>query len=174
MSNNQAGRVYPFAVVRLEKNWSAGALQWQAAITASTREELDQLMAEQVALYLYDCELQGQDPEAPKPEDELSLEPYRESDEPFDVVYVQPTSLSTASTAIEKALLDENVSKAELARRMNVPASTVSRITDPLYFGHTNNTLRAVADALGRDLEIHLKKRSTQPRRDHSSELNAH
>lgn len=66
---------YPFAVVRLECNWSAGALQWQSALTAPNRDDLN-------------------------------------------------------------------------------------RVTDPLYFGHTSKTLRAVADALGRDVRVRLERRS--------------
>lgn len=154
---------YPFAVVQLEHNWSAGALQWQAAITTASRDELNRLMAQQVALYLYDCELEGSSPSIPKPERELPLDTYRDNDHPFDVVYIEPAPLSTFAVAIEKAMREEGISQADLARRMRTPASVVSRITDPLYFGHTSKTLRAVADALGRDLRVTLEPRSSGP-----------
>lgn len=158
---------YPFAVVRLEHNWSAGALQWQAALTAPSRDELDHLMTEQVALYLHDCELEGRKPEAPEPESRLNLDAYREGGHDIEVVYVEPTPLSTFSLAIEKALREEGISQAELARRMGAPASVVSRIIDPLYFGHSSKTLRAVADALGRDIQVRLERRDKHgsPRR---------
>jgi len=163
---------YPFAIMRLEHNWSAGALQWQAALTAPTREELDSVMAEQVALYLHDCELEGHNPEAPKPESELPLDAYRDSGHPFEVVYVEPVPLSAFAIAIEKALAEDGISQAELARRMHAPASVVSRITDPLYFGHTSKTLRAVADALGRDIHVRLE-RKPRPPRQHRAEPRA-
>jgi hypothetical protein len=156
---------YPFAVVQLEKNWSAGALQWQAAITADTRSRLDQLMSEQVALYLHDCELAGRVPEEPMSHSSLELSAYHDSDYPFEVVYVEPAGLSDFAIAIEKALRDEGISQAELARRMNVPASVVSRITDPLYFGHTSRTIRGVAAALGRVLHVSLDRRPRSERR---------
>jgi len=156
---------YPFAVVRLDGNWSAGALQWQAALTAPTREELDQAMAEQVALYLHDSELEHRRPEAPKPEAELALDAYRDSGQAFEVVYVEAAPLSTFAIAIEKALQEDGISQAELARRMHVPASVISRITDPLYFGHTSKTMRAVAEALGREIHVRLERHPNQGRR---------
>ncbi len=162
---------YPFAVVRLERNWSAGALQWQAALTAEAREDLDRLMAEQVALYLHDRELEGRTPEAPKDEAELELSAYRDSGLHFEVVYVRPAPLSAFAVAIAEALRDEGISQAELARRMKVPPSVVSRITDPLYFGHTSRTLRGVAEALGRVLHVRLepppRKERGWPREHH-------
>lgn len=113
-------------------------------------------MAEQVALHLHDEAMSGRTPDSPKPKQELDVEHYREDGQEFEVVYVRPAPLSSAAVAIERALLEDGVSQAELARRMGAPRSTVSRITDPLYFGHTSNTLRAVADALGRELRIDL------------------
>ena len=163
---------YPFAIVRLEHNWSAGALQWQAALAATDRQELDRLMAEQVALYLHDCQLEGRKPEARKPESELPLDAYRDGGHPLEVVYVEPAPLSAFAVAIEKALAEEGISQAELARRMHAPASVISRITDPLYFGHTSKTLRAVADALGRDIHVHLE-RKPRPPRQHRAEPRA-
>jgi hypothetical protein len=148
---------YPFAVVRLQHNWSAGASQWSAAVTAPTREALDQRMAEAVAVYLHDLALEGQAPEAPKAEHCLDLSAYREAGEPCEVVYVAPAPLSAFAIAIERGLLEEGVSQAELARRMGVAASVVSRITVPLYFGHTSKAVRAVADALGREVHICLR-----------------
>lgn len=86
-----------------------------------------------------------------------SLRP-RDSDYPFEVTYVGVAPLSAFAMAIEKALQEEGISQAEVARRMQVSASVVSRITDPVYLGRTSRTLRAVADVLGRDIKIHLER----------------
>ncbi|MFN2323799.1 MAG: hypothetical protein ABR510_12680 [Trueperaceae bacterium] len=40
---------------------------------------------------------------------------------------------------------------------MGVARSVVSRLSDPLYFGHTTRTLRGVAAALNRRLSIDLE-----------------
>lgn len=69
---------------------------------------------------------------------------------------MRPAPLSAFAVAIESALREEGISQAELARRMSVPPSVVSRITGPLYFGHTSRTLRGVAEALGRELQVSL------------------
>lgn len=156
MSDEVPNRAYPFAVEHSDGSWSASALQWPAAIAAATRDELERLMAEQVALYLHDEVVEGRTPEPPKYEHQLNVAPYREDGEEFEVVFVSPAPLSSAAVAIDRALHEDGVSQAELARRMGVPRSTISRITDPLYSGHTTNTLRAVAEALGRKLRIDL------------------
>lgn len=163
--NEPSSCAYPFAVVHLEGTWNATALQWQAALAADSSDELHQLMAEQVALRLHDEAIAGHAPEQPLPEQELDVTHYREEGQAFDIVYVTPAPLSTAAVAIERALAEDGVSQAELARRMGVPPSSVSRIADPLYFGHTTNTLRAVAEALGRELRIEL----VAPRGDHGT-----
>lgn len=170
MTTHPTRRAYPFAIVRLEHNWSAGALQWQAALTAQDRDELYRRMAEQVALYLHDCELDGCRPDAPKAENALQLDAYLDSGYPFEVAYIEPAPLSSFSVAIEKALREEGITQAELARRMNTPASVVSRITDPLYFGHTSRTLRAVGDALGRDIQVRFERRPARRQRQSSTQ----
>jgi len=68
---------YPFATVQLEHNWSAGALRWQAAVTAATLEELYTEMEEVVQLHLEDSQ----------PEHEMSLANYLEY--PFEVRYIR-------------------------------------------------------------------------------------
>ena len=117
------------------------------------------------ALYLYDCELTNRAPEEPKPQDQIDLGAYRDGGLPFEVVYVEPARSSAFAMAIEKALQEEGISQADLARRLQVPASVVSRITDPLYFGHTSKTICRVADALDRVVNVSLEPRIDNDRR---------
>lgn len=60
--------------------------------------------------------------------------------------------------AIYRAMIEEGLSETELARRMGVSHTVANRISDPLYFGHTSNTLRKAARALGREIEVRLKE----------------
>lgn len=58
------------------------------------------------------------------------------------------------SLVIERAMREEGVSAGELARRLDVDARVVQRLTNPFYFGHSTRTLRAVAAALGKHLRV--------------------
>lgn len=151
-------RGYPFAVLQTNTGFAAGGLQFPAMATAATMAELQPLLEQQVALYLLDCSLDGNDPVAPKPEDQLDLQDYREEGEEPEIVYAEPAAMSVISIAIEEALRQEGIPYAELARRMDVPRSVITRITNPFYFGHTSRTLRSVAAALGRHVHVSIDK----------------
>ena len=142
---------YPFAVHATRTGLSASALQFPAMATADDRPELFRLLAEQVALYLLDARLEGRTPEPPLPAERLDRTVFGADAE---IVHVRPATVSVASEAIERALREEGLAYVELARRMNVPRSVESRITNPFYFGHTSRTLRQVAAALGRELRV--------------------
>lgn len=158
MAHSASTQAYPFAIVRTETGFSAGGLQFPSLATAETRAQLLELLREQVALHLLECGFEGRTPGAPKPGSELDLSDYHEEGDDPEVVYVDPAPVSVVSTAIERARREEGVSYAELARRMEVPRSVVTRITNPFYFGHTTRTLRSVAQALGREVHVSLDK----------------
>ncbi|MEX2502108.1 MAG: XRE family transcriptional regulator [Trueperaceae bacterium] len=163
---------YPFAVVRTATGVSAGALQFPAMATAASMDELLPLLEQQVALYLLDRHLEGDTPQPPKAATPSDLRDYEEEGDTPEVVYVQPAPMSVVSVAIERALREEGLSQAEMARRMNVPRSVVSRIVNPFYFGHSSRTLRSVATALGRDLHVSIDRpesRSDRTRREDAS-----
>ena len=153
-----SGVAYPFAVIQTPTGFAASALQFPSLATAATRAELDHLMREQVALYLLECRLESAVPSPPCAEEDLDLSDWSESGGEPDVVYVEPAAVNEASVAIERALREEGVAYAELARRMDAPASVVTRLTDPFYFGHTTRSLRKVAHALGRRLDVVLRR----------------
>lgn len=147
---------YPFALVRTGTGFSAGALQFAAAATAPTREALLARLAELVALHLAAARVAEVDAAPPLDPTRLDLTHYEAEGLAPDVVYVAPAAISEPSVAIARALRADGVSQAELARRMAIPRSVVTRLTDPLYFGHTTRTLRRVAEALGRHLRVSL------------------
>lgn len=150
----RAGAAYPFVVAATETGFAASALQFPSMATAATRAELDRLMSEQVALHLLGHRLDGTSPMAPKGEGELDLADWAGVEERPEVVYAVPAAVNEVSVAIEVALREQGVTYAELARRMGVPRSVVTRLTDPIYFGHTTRTLRNVAGAMGRTLRV--------------------
>lgn len=148
---------YPFALVRTETGFSAGGLQFAAAATAPTRAALQERLAQAVALHVAEARVSGAALEPPRDPAGLDLSDYAAEGLQPEVVYVRPAPISDASVAISRALRDDGISAAELARRLGVARSVVSRLTDPLYFGHTTRTLRGVAAALDRTLTITLE-----------------
>lgn len=161
-----SGVAYPFVVEETPTGFAASALQFPSLATAATRAELDRLMGEQAALYLLDCRLASTVPSHPCAEDDLDLSDWSEAGGEPEVVYVEPAAINEVSVAIERALREEGVAYAELARRMGASPSVVTRLTDPFYFGHTTRSLRTVARALGRRLDVALRRDEDATRRD--------
>jgi antitoxin HicB len=122
---------------------------------ADTRDATMKSLSEGLALALQDLHERGLPVPVPSDRANLNLDEY-EPEEPYEIVSVSPAKMNPVSIEIEKALESAGMTQAELARRMGVSRSVVSRITDPFYFGHTVSTLRRVADALGVDLEVRL------------------
>lgn len=149
---------YPVVLGPHRRNWSAGAVDFAAVTTADTRDELLRLAGEQVALHLLEHEVEGTVAPSPTQPQDLDLDYLDEFDENYEVVYVEPTKLSEFGTAIYKAMAEEGVSEAELARRLGASHTLANRISDPLYYGHTSNTLRKVAKALGREMVVILRR----------------
>lgn len=150
-------RAYPYAISMLERNWQAGALQWQAAITGATYEDVLRRCSEDLALHLFYAELDGERVPAPLPLEKLDLSGYEQDAAEgldYDVVYVEPARLSEPAVAIQRVMQAKGITKKELARRMGVTPSAVSRITDLLYFGHSTATLHKVVAALQEDLTV--------------------
>ena len=148
---------YPFALVPTPTGFSAGGLQFAAAVTAPSRANLLERLAQVVALHVADAAVSGIALEPPLDPEALDLGDYTAEGLEAEVVYVRPAAISDASIAIARALRAEGVTAAELARRLGVARSVVSRLTDPLYFGHSTRTLRGVATALNRRLTIELE-----------------
>lgn len=120
-----------------------------------SREATLQALSRGLALALQDLTELGLPPPTPCPSTELDLSDY-ELTEPYEIVEAAPAKMNPVSIEIERALESAGVTRTELARRMQVPRSVVSRITDPFYFGHSVRTVQRVADALNVRLEIRL------------------
>lgn len=155
MRENPTPIAYPFAIVRTQNGYSAAALDFPAMASADSEEELQELLSEQAALYLYEAELLGGDPPRPTTRPELDRRRSAEGSG-TEFVYVEPADTNYISLAIERAMREEGVSTVELARRLDTNVAVVQRLTDPFYFGHSTRTLRAVAAALGRKLRVSL------------------
>ena len=150
---------YPYLVAKMPHNWAAGGVQFASAITADTRDTLMQRIAEDVALRLFYAALDGNELPTPLPQTEDNrardeAEAYDPEGPDTELVYLGPARLSAHAAAILRGMQACHVNKAELARRMGVPRSVVSRLTNLLYFKHSAESLRRAAEAL--DLEIHL------------------
>lgn len=126
----------------------------------SSPEEALAGVRESLAVMLADLEMRGEPLPAPTPKEQLDVSEFG-PEEPYRFALVEPASLSPVSLAIEGALRRSGVSKAELARRMNIPRSTASRITDPFYWGHSSDTLRRVAEALNADMRVTFQPKET-------------
>lgn len=148
---------YPVLISRGDRNWSAGAIDFAILTTADTRDNLLRFAGEQIALHLLDQEIAGNTPTSPTSPENLDLVYLEELDDGYEVVYVEPAKLSEFGTAIYRAMAEDGVNEAELARRLGVSHTLANRISDPLYYGHTSNTLRKVAAALGREIVVSLK-----------------
>ena len=113
-----------------------------------TFEEAKKALEDGVAYYLAHLEVEGR----PFPKPSTGEEEVR--GDHLTRVEVQPSPVNPVSIEIEKAMRRKGISRSELARRMGVRPPMVTRILDPLYFGHTLTTLRRVAKALESDLEV--------------------
>lgn len=72
---------------------------------------------------------------------------------------VQAVALKRAiSEAVEEGMLQANLSKVEMARRMRTSRSQLDRVLDPTCTTVQLDTLIKAASAVGRELRISLKK----------------
>ncbi len=150
---------YPFIVERSDEGYAASAAQFPTLAASKNRDELGRLMAEQLALVLQDYRERSEKPPEANALEEIDTSDYEEGT--YEIILVEPAELSPISLSIEEAIEGQGLSRAELARRMNVPASVVSRLTNPFYWGHSAKSLREVAAALNAELEV----RFVQPKR---------
>ena len=58
---------------------------------------------------------------------------------------------------LEKAMLEQNISKAEMAKRLNTSRSGVDRLLDPENTSITLNTMAKVAHLLGKRIDFALR-----------------
>lgn len=147
-----------WAVVEGEgDNFSAFVPDVLGAVGAGdTLEQAVASVVESLAVQLED--LRGRGVQVPAPSNFETLD-VGEAEEPYQVIEVSPAPLNPVSLAIERGLDNSGMSKAELARRTGMPRSNISRITDPFYWGHSSETLRKVAQALGAEMRVTFEPR---------------
>ncbi len=114
----------------------------------ASAEEAKRALEDGVAYYLAHLEVEGRP--FPNPStDRVNVEgPH------LIRVVIRPSPVNQVSLEIERAMRKRGLTRSELARRMGVKLPMVTRILDPLYFGHSLATLRKVAKALDSELEV--------------------
>lgn len=121
-------------------------------VSKSTREAVLKSLSEGIALSMLSLKEDGL-PVPPPSSKESDVEKENESDE---LVWVESAAVSPVSLEIEAAIKRSGLSQAELARRLNVHRSQITRMTDPFYFGHNLSSLQRIAEAVGGHVEVKL------------------
>jgi predicted XRE-type DNA-binding protein len=120
-----------------------------AIVTTDTREALPSKLAQVLASHLLE-----NDTPAPKAQTLADVEPSSlEGSSEIETIWVEPEPISTVSLEIERAIKASGLNQSEVARRMGVSRSALSRLTNPFYKSHSWDSLQRVADALGMRLE---------------------
>ena len=123
------------------------------------RVQIVQLLTEGVAFALYSLKLDG----LPVPEAKLRgvedmLEAERAESADLEAVQIEPALINPVSAAVDRAIEESGLSDSEIARRMNSSPAAVGRLRDLFYWGHSMATLRKLAGALGRQVEVSFSK----------------
>lgn len=136
-------------IAKAERNWCYTVPELYCIGTHKTYEGALRTAAEAIAFA---------DPQSsPKILDASQLDPeiYGEDDD-LEIVFVEPAPMNPVSSQIERAIAKAGITQSELARRLQLPRSNVSRMVNPFYWGHSVETLRRVAKALGVELKIKI------------------
>ena len=131
-----------------ESNTYAGFCEGAPVFVAGkpSREAAIQALQEGLAYYLAHLETEGR--ALPRPPQKA------EAEEGLELVWIAPAPVNPVSLEIERLMRKKGVSRSELARRLGVAPSAVTRWLDPLYFGHSLKTLKRIAEALESGLEV--------------------
>lgn len=129
--------------------------------TARSLEEMRERMAEALAVHL-----EGEP--APEPSvlsraqaDRHAREVLGQSLTNDDIVeFIEPAPMNPVSLEVAEAIRTSGLTQKEIARRMGTTQSAVSRLADPFYWGHSVESLRRLSEALGAELELHIRIRA--------------
>jgi antitoxin HicB len=147
---------YPFIIQKSKRNYAAVAEQFGILVTATTRGDLEQKMADSLADYLFEMRVDGKRIPKPVKHDDIDVSDFE--GEWFEIVGVEPSTTNPLSLKLAKAVKESGLTQGEVAKRMGTTQSVVSRFVDPFYFGHTVKSLERFASVVGRELEINLPK----------------
>ena len=99
-----------------------------------------------------------------KTSDAVSILQRRIDDDPELCALVQEArSHRQIAELIQKLREAEGLSQSELASRIGTSQSTIARLEDQGYSGHTLTMLTRILTALGRDLEIRTPRKPVSP-----------
>ena len=152
---------YPFVIEPAASNLAASAVQFATLATADNRTKLGRLMAEQLALELRGYAERNETPPTPLNEMDIDLSDYEAGSM---VVYVEPAPLNPVSLTLAAELERLGVKPSELAKRLGISRSVVSRLTNPFYWGHSVKTLNRVAEVLGAELRVSFGASKAAPK----------
>jgi len=120
---------------------------------AESREKLLELLSD--ALCLHFVRMQEDGEEVP----ESVTQQYEDEDlDQYEVTFVTPSQPDQVSLEIDQLVRSSGLKYADVARRMDVPRSVVSRLSSPIYRGHSMESLRKLARALGYEVEVSFKR----------------
>jgi antitoxin HicB len=148
---------YSYVIERAPANVAGFFPDLPGVATAASTEELKEKMSQMLAMVLYDYAETGQSVPNPTSPEKLDLSEYEIELADVEVDEVEPATLNPVSLELQDAIRARGLSRAEVARRMGVTRSVVSRLTNPFYFGHSLSSLRRIAKVLDADLEIEFK-----------------
>lgn len=138
-------------VSKAKRNWCYTVPELHCIGTHKTYEGALKLAAEAIAFA---------DPQSdPEILDASQLDPeiYGDDDD-LEIVFLEPAPINPVSLEIEKLIKHSGISYRELAHRIGIGHASISRITNPFYWGHNVETLRRVTKALDAELEIKFNK----------------
>lgn len=145
---------YPVIISQGERNLSASAPDLPGCIAVGeTGDEIERLMGEAMALHLLGLDEDGTARPEPTRPGRLAapLKPHQR------LTWLEPAPTNPVSLGIERAVRQSGLSGAEVARRLGTTRSVLSRLTDPFYWGHSLDSLRRLARALGGEVEVRVK-----------------
>lgn len=147
-------RAYAVVLEPGKSSWSAYAPDAPGrAVTGRDRDAVVRRARELLGLWLADLAEDGEPEPAPTPAEAVAIDgPESE----HEVVRLEPLRVNPVSLELERLLRRRGISQRELARRMGMAQSSVNRLLDPWYFGHSLESLRKVAAALDASVEVRL------------------
>jgi antitoxin HicB len=156
--------MYAVVIEQANKNLSTYAPDLPGAVaTGRDRAEVIENMRSALLLHLLGLHESGEATPRPTPWEELQLQV--ELDPSDEVVWLEPEKPDPVSTEILWAIERSQLSQAEVARRMGTSRSTISRLTNPVYHGHSLQTLRRLGEVLDLNLCVSLESRERQEAR---------
>lgn len=145
---------YAVVIEPSAKGFAVSPVQFPGFATAKCKEEALKLAAQQVALGLLERE-----PE-PLDVDTLDLSDYEAGSE---VVYIEPAPVNPISLRLEAEIKQQGLSLGEVARRAGLHRPAVSRLINPFYWSHSVQSLKRIAEVLGKDVEITFVSHAKKP-----------